>query len=117
MRFVERYAVAVTMLVAVIIALPVCNLFFGCGCDLTGSHACNIHHAVGPHCPWCTAKWIFPLVVLVWLAGAWAAVRLMRRARGRHAASTIGAGMVGLALAMLVSGVVTYLVSGYPRFL
>lgn len=33
-----------------------CDLFYQCGCQAWWNGAaaqCNIHHTMGPHCPWC----------------------------------------------------------------
>ena len=117
MHLLERWALAVVAVVAAAIAHPVCNLFFRCGCDLFGPAHCNIHQAAGPHCPWCTHPWAFPLVGAGWMGAAMLGAALGRRAFGRRAASTIACAFVGLFVGMLASGAATILVSGYPHFL
>lgn len=40
-----------------VFAINFCATIFQCGCQFiwaAGSDHCNIHHATGPHCPWCT---------------------------------------------------------------
>ncbi len=107
MQLLERWALAVVALVAAAAAHPVCNLFFRCGCDLYGPAHCNIHHAAGPYCPWCAHLWAFPLVGAGWMATSMLCVGFARRRFGRHAFSTLGFGLAGLVIGMLLSGAAT----------
>ena len=39
--------------------LPICNLFFACGCRAPwngGIDQCNVFNSSGPRCPWCTLR-------------------------------------------------------------
>lgn len=41
----------------VLFATPWCGALFGCGCTWNwagGVRFCDIHQAMGPHCPWCS---------------------------------------------------------------
>jgi len=52
----KALALAATIGVSSIFFIDVCGLVFGCGCRSLwagAAVACNIHHAAGPHCPWC----------------------------------------------------------------
>jgi hypothetical protein len=40
-----------------VFAINFCATLFQCGCQFlwaAGADNCNINHATGPHCPWCT---------------------------------------------------------------
>jgi hypothetical protein len=104
--FLDRFAFAVVGLLAAAFAHPVCDLFFRCGCNWLGAAHCNIHTAGVPHCPWCTTRWAFPLVVLCWLIPARLAIAWSRRRYGRRARS-LAFGLAGLAAGMLASGAIT----------
>jgi hypothetical protein len=112
---VERRSLALLGAIAVAVAHPVCNLLFRCGCGWLGASRCNIHHAIGPHCPWCTDRWPFVVAGAVWLAGAWSGVTVGRRLGGGWGA--LCGGLVGLVAAMLLSGWATAALTGYPYFL
>jgi hypothetical protein len=103
----ERFAVAVVMLFAAAIAHPLCNLFFSCGCAITGSAHCNIHAAAPPHCPWCTAGWHFLAAGAVWLLGAYAGVYFARRRFGRRASTSLALGTAGMLAGAVVSALAT----------
>ncbi|MGH9388328.1 MAG: hypothetical protein ACRD1Z_01850 [Vicinamibacteria bacterium] len=52
----KALALAAAIGVSSVFFIDVCGLVFGCGCRSLwagASEACNIHHAAGPHCPWC----------------------------------------------------------------
>jgi hypothetical protein len=39
-----------------VLFVDACGLIFDCGCTSLwagGAALCNVHHATGPHCPWC----------------------------------------------------------------
>jgi hypothetical protein len=103
----KNLAFAVVALLAAASAHPICNLLFRCGCGWFTAAACNVHHATGPHCPWCTTRWAFPVVIASWLAGAAIAMRIFG----------LKGLVIGMVIAVLGSGAITVAVSGYPRFL
>lgn len=54
-----------------------CHMIYQCGCTFYwagGAAQCNIHHATGPHCPWCSdatyggIAFAFTLVVQTFVA-------------------------------------------------
>lgn len=52
----QLLALSVTAGLSGFFLLDLCNWLFACGCRnwLAGAVThCNIHHANGPHCPWC----------------------------------------------------------------
>jgi hypothetical protein len=52
----KALALAAAIAISAVLFIDVCGLVFGCGCRSLwagASIACNIHHAQGPHCPWC----------------------------------------------------------------
>jgi hypothetical protein len=110
----ERHALAVVALVAAASAHPLCNLLFRCGCGVWSAAHCNVHHAVGPRCPWCTAPWHFAAAVAGWLAATVLGIWLARRRFGRRTATTLAGAFGGFAVGVLGSGVVTVLLTGYP---
>ncbi len=108
---------AAVAIIAVVVAHPLCNLFFRCGCGWLGPAHCNVHQLVGLKCPWCVAYWRFPLVGLAWAAGAWLGARLARRQFGAGGAVAFAGGMVGFLVAAVASGGVTAAATGYPHFI
>lgn len=74
------FAPAIVLAIAVVGAHPFCNLAFHCGCDLfaLATH-CNIHHAMGPHCPWCVQPIYFLLAFIFAISIASFALVLTRR--------------------------------------
>jgi hypothetical protein len=117
MGFVERRALLLVAIAALIASHPICNLLFRCGCSLFfATQHCNLHDSVGPRCPWCVAPWRFAVSIAVGLAGAAGGIALARRG-GRRPLRTVGFALVGLALGVIASGAATALSSGYPRLL
>lgn len=112
---IERWALAVIALLAAASAHDLCNLFFRCGCHGLSEARCNIHHAMGPHCPWCTSTWHAALASLGWLVAAAAAIALSRRFFGRRAPVTLAAGLCGFAVGAVLSAVITVELTGYPH--
>jgi len=52
----KALALAAAIAVSSVFFIDACGLVFGCGCRSLwagASEACNVHHAAGPHCPWC----------------------------------------------------------------
>lgn len=114
---IEKWALALVALVAAAGAHTICNALFRCGCRGLSAARCNIHHAMGPHCPWCTAPWHFALAALGWLVSAALAIALSRRLFGRRLPVTLLAGLLGLVVGALASGAITALLTGYPHLL
>ncbi|HEY7957816.1 MAG TPA: hypothetical protein VII38_21060 [Polyangia bacterium] len=112
---VEKWALAVVALVAAAGAHTLCNAFFHCGCRGWSAAHCNIHHAMGPRCPWCTAPWHFALAIALWLACAQLAIALGRRRFGRRAPYTLFAGFFGLLAGAVASAAITVWLTGYPH--
>jgi hypothetical protein len=114
---VERHAPAVVGAAALAGAHEICNLLFRCGCRGWSTAHCNVHHTVGPRCPFCTEPWHFALAIALWLAAAAGAAALARRWWGRRAPLTLAAALVGLAVGALASGALTVALTGYPHLL
>lgn len=54
-----------------------CDLVFRCGCRSLWNGAdvaCNIHHAAGPHCPWCAIGTAGGVAVFAFIAASHAFV-------------------------------------------
>jgi hypothetical protein len=117
MAFLEKRAFWLLAVLAGLFAHPICNFLFRCGCVWFSTAHCNIHHATGPRCPWCTQSWPFVLAAACWLAVASLGIMLARRRFGRRAIATLAFGLVGLALGVLLSGAVTIWLTGYPHFI
>jgi hypothetical protein len=111
----ERQALAAAALIAVAVAHRACALLFRCGCGWWSAVACNVHHTVGPRCPWCTNLWHFVAAVASWIAAAALGARAARRLP--HPAAPLAAALLALALAIFVSGAVTVAATGYPHFI
>ncbi len=111
----RNLAFAVVALPAAAGAHPICNWLFRCGCGWFTAAACNVHHATGPHCPWCTTRWAFPVVIATWLIAAAISIRIVERKQSLPL--SVLAGALGACTAMLASGAVSAWISGYPRFL
>jgi len=114
-RFWVAYAVVFVLLAASV--LPLCGLMFSCGCTiLTGDRDCNMHHASGPHCPWCTGG----LLVQIGHFGAilWASVLgTVMGARGGRVWKGIAGGCAGFLVVTLVGGLGVCWITGYPRWM
>jgi hypothetical protein len=110
----DKLGAAAVVVIAVAVAHPLCDLFFRCGCGWLGPSHCNIHHAAGPHCPWCVEVWRFVAVGVLWLAGAWLGSRLTR---GRSESLRFIASLAGLFIGATVSAAITVALTGYPHFL
>jgi hypothetical protein len=95
--------------------LPLCGAVFQCGCHITsGERHCNVHHAGGPHCPWCSAGvWVVGANFAGIFAGTAAAACAGLRWRWRVWAG-VGAGTIGFLLAVAVVTLVTAVAVGYP---
>jgi hypothetical protein len=107
-RAVERHAGLLVALLGAILAHPVCNFTFRCGCELfLLARRCNIHQARGPHCPWCAHPPLFLLAAACAGAAALGSMHLSRRLLGRRALSTVGAGLSALLFTAVVVGRMT----------
>jgi hypothetical protein len=136
----EKIAMGVLALIAIVLAHPICNLFFRCGCGWLGPAHCNIHaidasilagtarseaarlaplaSSMGPHCPWCVnAAARFPFVLFAWAAGVYGGARAAKKSFGGGAGVVFGGGLIGLLLGAVLSGTVTVVLTGYPHFL
>ena len=89
--------------------IDICNLIYRCGCQSLWAGAaqhCNIHHAAGPHCPWCSVGLAGAGAIYVAILAAQAAALLLLPARTsvaiRLAAAllTFPAAAAGVGLAM-----------------
>lgn len=80
-------ALAAAILVTSVFFIDVCGLVFGCGCRSLwagAAAACNIHHALPPHCPWCAHPAAGGAVAAAAIAGmqAWILLRAGRAGLG-----------------------------------
>jgi hypothetical protein len=112
----DRGALLLVGAAAVVAAHPICNLLFRCGCTWFSTEHCNIHTPSTPDCPWCTQPLVFAAAGLLWLGGAVLGRRLARRL-GPSAGRALLFTSLGLVAGILISGVVTVLLTGYPRLL
>ena len=99
--------------------LPMCNLLFSCDCNFAGAAHCNIHHAAGPMCPWCShGNAPFVVVYGVTLIGIAASVLTSlhsRVARGRLVVAFL-AGVAGYFVTLSLAGLATALYFHYPTW-
>jgi hypothetical protein len=105
-----KIRVAAVVVIAIAVAHPLCDLFFHCGCGWLGPTHCNIHHAAGPHCPWCVEVWRFVAAGAFWLFGAWLGAHLTRR---RPEGARFVASLLGLFVAAGCSAALTGWLTGY----
>lgn len=98
---------------------PLCNLLHRCGCVALwagGAAACNVHAAVGPHCPWCEHPALGALAMLGILGSQALVLRALSR-RGAPLGVAMAGALASLAPALLLTGAVLWLVTDYPHFL
>lgn len=114
MRRREWIVFAAATIFAVLASHNICDLLFRCGCTFLSVEGCNMHHAAGPHCPWCMRPTLFFSSGALWLGGTYAALRLVK---GRRLPLLIAAALLGFCAGVLISGVLTVAISGYPHFL
>jgi hypothetical protein len=110
-------SLAVTIAVISATALPLCGAMFRCGCSLAhASSACNIHHAMGPHCPWCVkrGKAFACSFAFVLPASIVSLCAVVRRRRSIWAASSVG--IISYLLLGALCGLVTAKVMHYPTW-
>jgi hypothetical protein len=97
---------------------PACNALFRCGCGVFSlAQHCNVHHATGPHCPFCAHPLTALAAVLVATAAGWGALVLARRRAGGRFVPSFLAGLVAIALALVGTAAITAAATGYPHFL
>ncbi|MFN3199281.1 MAG: hypothetical protein ACE366_12840 [Bradymonadia bacterium] len=103
-----------------VLMLPLCDAIFQCGCDWAWSWSegiahCNIHDPSTHDCPWCSGgPWrqltvLGSFSLLIMLTVAWS-----RRVVPGWATPLVG--VVAVAPASFLIGLVTSLVTGYPFF-
>ncbi len=131
-------AAAGVLLSCALLALPVCNALFDCGCSWPwsgGLDHCNIRRAEAKHhCPWCAHGGLgmasFGAAAVAGAAVAWRGDRRSRlpenpgRAGGEKGRTGTGdlivrvlAGIGVFLVISLVAGWLTALAAGYPHFL
>jgi hypothetical protein len=104
-------ALGAAIAISSVFFIDVCGLVFRCGCRSLWSGAaaaCNIHHAAGPHCPWCAQPLAAGAVAFFAVAGVQALV-LLGRGRGGLAPR--------LAIALLSFPVTAALIGAVQGFL
>jgi hypothetical protein len=104
--------------VSLVLVYNLCNLVFTCGCTYVWAGAadgCNVHHASGPHCPWCSHGRDGFFWVLLPIVGAETLALVLLRRRPM-AVRVLAAGAAYL-LAGAAAGLAIALVDRYPRFL
>jgi len=119
-RPVLRFVVVFGAVLAVTFAtlLPMCNLIFSCGCTFTGASHCNIRHASGPMCPWCSHGNACLIAYAVTLLGTSASIFISlksRVARGRLIVA-FASGVVGYFITLSLAGLATALYFHYPTW-
>lgn len=120
-RPIARFLLVFTavLVVTFVTLLPMCNLLFSCGCNFVGASHCNIHHAAGPMCPWCS-HWNAPFLIgygvtLLGIAGTIFASLNSRIAQGRLVVA-FASGVVGYAFCLSLVGLATALYFHYPTW-
>jgi hypothetical protein len=121
MRSHARHVVAALVLCALAAAAlyPFCGLVFRCGCTaiwMTAASHCNVHHATGPHCPWCEHPGLGTVgLFLTLVIQALLYVTVLQRSRS---AATAGfASVLSFPPAALLAALLTWLPTDYPHFL
>ena len=120
-RPATRFLLPFTAVLAVtfVTLLPMCNLLFSCGCNFVGASHCNMHHAAGAMCPWCShgnAPFLICYgVTLVGMAASVAASLQFRIAPGRLIAA-FAAGVAGYVVTLSLAGLATALYFHYPTW-
>ena len=98
---------------------PFCGLAFRCGCEamwMGAAEHCNIHAAVGPHCPWCEHAWLGTVgLVLTLVAQGLLYGTVFRRSRSAVTAGFAAA--LAFPAAALLAAFLTWLPTDYPHFL
>lgn len=99
--------------------LPLCNLLFSCGCNFTGAFHCNIHHAAGPMCPWCShGNSVFVLGYGVSLLGVTVCILAALKLCTAHGRLVVAfaSGVVGYVVGLSLAGLATSLYFHYPTW-
>ena len=111
-----RWAFGIAILVTAVFFVDFCALVFECGCRSLWngiSTYCNIHAAMGPHCPWCEHPLAGGGVAFgITLLTQWGAFFLPKNVSlGKRCVLAVIAFPLAAAVVALVQG----LVSGYWR--
>ena len=109
-------SLALTLVVVVVTALPLCGQMFRCGCTFAGAAHCNIHHATPPHCPWCahdSRAFYASFAAIIPLAAG--AIFAITRRRKSLLLGTL-TGVAAYVVVALISGFITARTMGYATF-
>lgn len=98
-------AFAIVLVASLLLAHPLCNAIFQCGCSMTAlTRHCNIHDRFSPHCPWCVNTAGAAAVFISALIGAALANYItLRKFNGNIPLATLAGLIAFLALAALLS--------------
>ena len=117
LRFVVVFSSVLA--VTVVTLYPTCNLLFSCGCSIFSASHCNMHHAAGPMCPWCShgnATFLVGYgVTLIGISASVLASLKSRAARGQLVVA-FALGVVGYVVTLSVAGLVTAIYFHYPTW-
>jgi hypothetical protein len=121
----KRFWLAYSALIALaaVFVVPLCGWIYQCGCTFLWAGAeryCNIHHAEGPHCPWCVAGGDpLPATALGFLLFAPPAVAIhwFNKRPGVSTPKLFVAGLLTFLLAAIISGYIFKVIYDYPHFL
>jgi len=116
-----RHLLAVIALCALagVALYPFCGFVFRCGCVsmwMGAAARCNVHAAMGPHCPWCEHALLGTAGMVLTLAGQ----GLLYGAVFWRARSSVTAGLaaaLAFPLAAALAAFLTWLPTDYPHFL
>lgn len=112
-----RASPVVAIVVFAALAHPLCNLIFRCGCDWLGPAHCNVHHMMGPRCPWCALPAHRLLAAVGILIGGITAFVLVRAKRPDGYVATFAATLAGCIAGALAAAGASVAITGYPHFL
>jgi hypothetical protein len=102
---------------SVLTVLPMCGAMFQCGCTLWSiDRYCNIHHAGGPHCPWCVggAKVMLPGYLVA--MGMGLAIEQLSLKSARSVWVSLMFGAMGYVALLAASGWIVAKVMHYPMW-
>ena len=120
MRQMRHLLAAVALIALAGAALyPFCGLVFRCGCVAMGwggAAHCNVHGALGPHCPWCEHPWLGNVGLVLTLTAQGFLYRAVFR-RSRSALTAGFAAALAFPLPALLAAFITWLPTDYPHFL
>jgi hypothetical protein len=110
-------ALAAVLVVSVLAYMPFCALVHRCGCSWPwagADAACNVHHASGPHCPWCEHQALGAAAGLGILGGQSLLFHRLRRRGFSVAASALGAAASFVVIAPLAAALL-WIPTDYPH--